>query len=314
MTIIAFLTIAALAQVEPEPEALEPLVAPGAVKTADPAAQTVSAGKPAQKFARDTVLYVNATSLALRSEPRRDAMLIHYMPKDAKVTVIDPGDGPVSDTVAGKSGQWIQVQHESHTGYAFDAFLVAAPPALEQSLEYTMTPGRSVGPITSKTTYDELVATFGAANVGEATIPVGDGKTESGTVIFANSPERRLFVQWAVPKQKPHSAIIEGTQWKTGSGIGIGTPLSDLVKANGVGFSFAGFGWDYAGYIISWKGGRLESDHPLGDGMSIFLAPEKPYLPADFDAVQGDKEYSTDLPQAGKLNLRVKAITIQLKD
>jgi hypothetical protein len=231
-----------------------------------------------------------------------------------KVTVIDSGEGPVTDTVAGKPGQWIQVQHEAHTGYAFDAFLVAAPPALEQSLEYTVMPGRSVGPITSKTTYNDLVATFGAANVGEATIPVGDGKTEAGTVIFANSPERRLFVQWAVPKQKPHSVIIEGTQWKTGAGIGIGTPLLDLIKANGVAFSFAGFGWDYAGYIISWKGGRLESDHPLGDGLSMFLAPGKPYLPADFDAVQGDKEYSTDLPQAGKLNLRVKAITIQLKD
>ena len=314
MTAILFVSLTILAQAEPAEDLLEPLDAPGAPPSAQAAAPAVPAEKLAAKFPRGTVLYVNATSLALRSGPKREAMLIHYMPQHAKVTVLDPGEGPVADRIGDKPGQWIQVQHESHTGYAFDAFLIAAPPALEESLDYTCAPGRHVGPINAKTTYHDLVTIFGAANVGDATIPLGEGKTEAGTVIFADSPDKRLFIQWAVPKQKPHSVIVEGARWKTGAGLGIGSPLSEIVKANEGPITFAGFGWDYAGYVISWKGGRLETDHPLGEGVSLFLAPEPPYLPADFDAVQGDKEYSSDLPQAGKLNLRVKAVTIQLRD
>jgi len=312
MTALLFLSLAIWAQAEPAEDLLEPLDAPGAASTAP--APAIPVDNPTAKFPKGTVLYVNATSLALRSGPKRDAMLIHYMPEHAQVTVLDPGDGPVADNVTGKVGQWIQVQHESHTGYAFDAFLIAAPPALEAKLDFTCAPGRSVGPITAKTTYEDLLSIFGAANVGDATIPLGEGKTEVGTVLFADSPDKRLFIQCSIPKKKPHSVIIEGTRWKTAAGIGIGTPLSEIVKANEGPISFAGFGWDYAGYIIAWKGGRLDADHALGEGISIFLAAAQPYLPADYDAVQGDKEYSSDLPQAGKLNLRVKAVTIQLRD
>ncbi len=312
MTAILFVTLTILAQAQPADDVIEPLEVPQSVQVAAPPVAPVE--KPAAKFARGTVLYVNATSLALRSGPRRDTTLIHYMPQNTKVTVLDPGEGPVADKIGDKPGQWIQVQHESHTGYAFDAFLIAAPPTLETSLDFTCIPGKSVGPISAKTTYADIVAIFGSANVGDATIPLGEGKSEAGTVIFADSPDKRLFIQWATPKQKPHSIIIEGTRWKTAAGIGIGTPLSEIVKANEGPFTFAGFGWDYAGYVISWKNGRLESDHALGEGVSLFLAPAPPYLPADFDSVQGDKEFSSDLPQAGKLNLRVKAITIQLRD
>ncbi len=314
MTAILFVTLTMLAQAGPADDVLEPLDAPGAPTSAQTPAPAVNAGKPAAKFPRGTVLYVNATSLALRSGPKRDAMLIHYMPQQAKVTVIEPGDGPVADTIADKPGQWIRVQHKSHTGYAFDAFLIAAPPSLEEGLDFVCAPGRSVGPINAKSTHADLLAIFGAANVGDATIPLGEGKSEAGTVIFADSPDKRLFIQWAIPKQKPHSVIVEGARWKTSAGIGIGTPLSEIVKANEGPITFAGFGWDYAGYVIGWKTGRLEADHALGDGISLFLAPQPPYLPADFDALQGDKEFSSELPQAGKLNLRVKAMTIQLGD
>jgi len=317
MTAILLMSIAIFAQAEPATDLLEPLDAPvvqpappAPAPPADPAAASASA---ATKYPRGTVLYVNATSLALRAAPRRDALLIHYMPQQAKVTVLDAGEGPVADKIGDKSGSWIQVQHESHSGYAFDAFLIAAPPALEENLDWACVPGHKVGPITSKTTYNDLVATFGAKNIGDATIPLGDGKTETGTVIFADNPDQRLFIQWAIPRERPHAVIVEGRRWKTSAGISIGTPLSEIVAANGGEFTFAGFGWDYAGYVVSWKNGQLAASHALGEDISLFLAPEQPYLPADLDALQGDKEYATSLPQAGKVNLRVKAMTILLR-
>jgi hypothetical protein len=306
MTALVLAAMTILAQVAPPDDLLEPLDAP-AVTVAAPAKATA-------KYPSGTVLYVNATSLGLRAAPKRDSLLIHYMPQQAKVTVIEAGEGPVADRIGDKAGQWIHVEHEGHKGYAFDAYLIGAPPKLEENLDWSCAPGKNVGPITAKTTYNDLVAVFGAANVGEATIPLGEGKTEAGTVIFPDNPDKRLFIQWAIPRQKMHAVIVEGTRWRTRSGIGIGTPLSDIVKANGGPFTFAGFDWDYAGYVISWKGGALEVDHKVGEDISLFLAPQTPYLPADLATLQGDKEYSTELPQAGKVNLRVKAMTIQLRE
>lgn len=265
------------------------------------------------QYPRGTVLYVNATSLALRAGPKRDALLIHYMPQQTQVTVLDAGEGPVPDTIGDKAGKWIHIQHGNHSGYAFDAFLIAAPPALEENLDWVCVPGQKVGPINAKTTYSDLVTIFGAKNIGDATIPLGDGKTEAGTVVFADNPDQRLFIQWAIPRERPHAVIVEGRRWKTSAGLGIGTPLSEIVAANGGEFSFAGFGWDYAGYVVSWKNGQLAATHKLGEDISLFLVPEQPYLPADIEALQGDKEYATSLPEAGRVNLRVKAMTVLLR-
>ena len=148
----------------------------------------------------------------------------------------------------------------------------------------------------------------------DALIPIGEGKTERGTVIFSEDPERRLFVQWKYQKVSPKAVIIEGTRWRTTKGIGIGSRLSEVLRANQAPISFAGFGWDYAGYVMSWRGGALEKDHTLRDDISLFLSPQQPYLPGDFEALQGDREFSSDLPEASKLNLHVSAMTIMLHD
>lgn len=318
MTAFLLVSLAILAQAEPAADLLEPLDAPVVQQPAPPPPAAPPPATPAVPTApvdypRGTVLYVNATSLALRAAPKRDGILIHYMPQQSQVTVLDPGDGPVSDTIGDKAGRWIHIQHGNHAGYAFDAFLIAAPPALEENLDWVCVPGQKVGPITSKTTYSDLVTIFGAKNIGEATIPLGDGKTEAGTVIFADNPDQRLFIQWAIPRERPHAVIVEGSRWKTSAGIGIGTPISEIIAANGGEFSFAGFGWDYAGYVVSWKNGQLAATHRLGEDVSLFLAPDQPYLPADIEALQGDKEFSTTMPEATRVNLRVKAMTVLLR-
>lgn len=261
-----------------------------------------------------TTLYVDATSLALRSGPKVNAALIHYMPTNASVTVLDDVIPPTPDTIGSRKGHWVHVQHDGHSGYAFDAYLVAAPPDLEETIDWTCVPGKRVGPITAETGYQDLVSHFGEANVGPANIPVGGGKYEEGAVVFADDPEKRLFIQWAVPREKPHSVIVEGTRWKTNKGIGVGTRLSQIVEANGAPISFAGFGWEYAGYVMSWRGGALETDHVLGEDVSLFVAAREPYLPDDYKALEGDREFSSDQPEAGRVNLHVKAMTIHLHE
>ena len=55
-----------------------------------------------------------------------------------------------------------------------------------------------------------------------------------------------------------------------------------------------------------------EADHRLRDAISLFLAPEQPYLPADFRALQGDREFSSEQPESEKVNLHGKGMTIML--
>lgn len=308
-----FLALLALtAQAQPiEPVELLPLDTPPPALSPSPGLTTAP---PANTFAPGTEAFVEATSLALRSEPRRDATLIHYMPHGAAVRIVQGDVAPVPDTINGKSGYWVYVQHATHYGWTFDRFLSGVPAAIEQNLDWVAIPGVRVGPIKADTTYEQLVATFGQANVGDAKIPVAEGQFEDGTVIFPDSPERRLFIRWAYPNKSVHSVIVEGTRWKTPAGIGIGTRLSDIVRANGSPVAFAGFEWEYSGYIMSWNKGLLERDHVLNDSIYIYLAANPPYLPADYDALRGDKEFSSEMPEANKLNINVRAMTILMRN
>ena len=44
----------------------------------------------------------------------------------------------------------------------------------------------------------------------------------------------------------------------------LGTRLGRLTQLNGRPFTLSGFGWDYAGTVISWNGGRLGADSAGG--------------------------------------------------
>src|SRR5690606_20147225 len=180
------------------------------------------------KFPPGTVLFVDASSLALRSGPNRSALLKLYIPKDGRVTVLPDVMDPVADTIGGQAGHWLYIQYGEQKGYAFDTYLAPVPPSLDEALDWTCVPGQRVGPINAKSTYDDLVRTFGAANLGEADIPVGNGKVEPGVVIFPEDDSKRLFLQWTAPNRDPKLVIIEGERWKTEKGVGIGTKASKL--------------------------------------------------------------------------------------
>lgn len=264
------------------------------------------------KYPPGMVFYVDASSLALRTGPKRNAVLVHYMPRESRIVVLEDVIDSVPETLGSREGHWIYVRQGEHKGYVFDPFLAQAPPSMLESLDWLCEPGKRVGPITSKTTVEELMSFFGESNVQEALIPTGDGKTERGTVVFPEDPEGRLFIQWKYHNVSPSSVIVEGTRWRTTKGFGIGSRLSEILRANGGPISFAGFGWEYAGYVMSWRGGALEADHVLREQISLFLAPEQPYLPADFEAIQGDREFSSEQPETEMLNLHVNAMTIML--
>lgn len=145
-----------------------------------------------------------------------------------------------------------------------------------------------------------LARIFGAANVERADIPVGEGMTEPGTVIFAKEPERRIDILWHGAYARPNVVIIRnGSTWPvavTGLDKPIvnGATLAEIEAMNGKPFTLTGFGWDLGGYTNGWEGGRL--DKPVGGcNLSIRFDPPKDAPGDALDKVNGDVEFlSTD--------------------
>jgi hypothetical protein len=82
--------------------------------------------------------------------------------------------------------------------------------------------------------------------------------------------------------------------------VSLGTSLRDLERTNGRPFVLTGFGWDYGGGVVDWRGGALAG--LLGDGVRLFLAPPPPRR-ADgaYATVLGDREYASSLPAMRRL-------------
>jgi hypothetical protein len=270
---------------------------------------------PAQaKYPAGTLLFVDASSLAMRTGPKVDSALIKYLPRDSRVTAIPDVLEPIPATIGGKKGQWLYIQHDQHKGYVFDAYLVEAPASINETMEWVCEPGKRVGPITWQTTYEDLIYHFGQVNVTDTRISLGDDQYEKGTEIFTGDPGRQLLIQWAIYKIKPKAILVGGSKWRTRSGFGPGVSLGKLVELNGGSISFAGFEWEHAGFITDWRGGKLAKTDKLRDDLLVYLAPNKPYLPDDYKKLVGDVEFSSDLAEAERVNMKVASMTIYIKE
>jgi hypothetical protein len=181
------------------------------------------------------------------------------------------------------------------------------------TVEWTITPRQS-GPISSQTSEADLRRRYGAA-VDGARIQLGEGETAPGTVLYREDPRRRAEIIWrdTTDRRLPSRVILRGerSRWQVGSGISLGTTLQDLERLNGKPFSLAGFGWDYAGGVIDWNGGALDSSLA---GIHLYLDPGPSQSEsAPYSQVLGDREYLSSLPAMQQLNPRVAQIFIDFE-
>ena len=96
-------------------------------------------------------------------------------------------------------------------------------------------------------------------------------------------------------------SIPAGT-WKSSTGV------EQVEKINGQVFTFSGFGWDYAGGLISWENGALD-----GKGISVQMAEGTGYdsLPQkDYLAILGDVPVSSSDVTARKSGARVWSVSV----
>ena len=140
---------------------------------------------------------------------------------------------------------------------------------------WLVVPGRSVGPITAKTTPAKLRLAFPETAIKDQMISSGgDGEPEPATVINGDDPETALTVFWdrvegLHPAPTAHPASINlcygnGTapkcKWHLANKISFGTSLRELEGLNGGEFQLTGFEWDFSGTVVNWKGGTLDRE------------------------------------------------------
>jgi hypothetical protein len=167
------------------------------------------------------------------------------------------------------------------------------------------------GSISTQTTRSELARVYGARNVVDQDIEVGEGETQPGTVLFPKDASRKIEILWDDPEKKTAPSILtirgKASRWKAVHGISLGSSLKDLERLNSQPFHLSGFGWDYSGTVMSWDNGSLAAELDGGHGRVILRldsnVPEA--VDEDVSQVVGDRDFSSHHPVMQKLNPRV---------
>ena len=159
-------------------------------------------------------------------------------------------------------------------------------------------PFACAGPFAADASEAALIRRFGRGNVTFRTVPAAEGEMVRKTILFPKDRARRVEIVWFDEKKRRRPAevlVYDPGPWRTPEGIGIDTPLAEVEAANGKPFPLYGFGWDYAGTVIDWEGGRLAR---TGCSLLLRFDPRLPYSP-DLDGERRLLSDQGDLRAAG---------------
>lgn len=148
------------------------------------------------------------------------------------------------------------------------------------------------GPFAREATHESVVKAFGKNNVRTENVGIGEGETAPATVIFPRDKARRLEIFWQDTRRKRginEIRVGNGALWRTPQGIAVGLSLAEVELVNDRPFLLAGFGWDYGGTTLDWKGGKLDTQP--GGCLLRLRFDQQTATDADVD---GDREFSSD--------------------
>ncbi len=102
---------------------------------------------------------------------------------------------------------------------------------------HVIVPNGDAGPINFRVTRADLTHRYGAANVVDEEVGLGEGDTDTATVLFPKDRERRIEILWQDRQKEayPSSVTISGqaSRWHAVHGISLGMLYSELARVNG---------------------------------------------------------------------------------
>ena len=156
---------------------------------------------------------------------------------------------------------------------------------------------RMEGLVRPSDTLASLQARLGASVAIAELLPGAEGESSPGWVLYPDLPARRLEVFLDEQGVRPTSIVAAATSsdWVRGDGLRIGLDVSALADLNGRPFGFSGFGWDYGGTVVDWKGGAMAPDGQQPGFVRLCPPESSGQLPYD-EYPSGEGEFSSDLP------------------
>ena len=173
-------------------------------------------------------------------------------------------------------------------------------------------PGKRVGPITQKTTREDLVKMFGESQLSDETISGPEGIGEFPVTKVNLGKERSFIVNWGDNRQKILYISNLGSDWKTPEGISTGTSFEKLREILGE-FNLTGLAWDYGGYVNLENTKLSEYQGKLSIRVDAAEDANNKF-PKQFLEVTGDQILSSTNPNWKNLNVRVSQITVQFDE
>jgi hypothetical protein len=174
-------------------------------------------------------------------------------------------------------------------------------------------PGKSVGAITAKTTYIDLVKLFGKERLTAKKVYGAEGQVEFPGTLISSRGKKLMIVAWKDAKKlQPLNVTIFDSGWKTTEGIGVGMSLPKLRNILGE-FKISGLYWDYGNQVIDLS----PATQVRYSGMSISVDADPQaakQFPADLQAVLGDMTLSADDPHWQRLKMKVTNLTVYFRD
>lgn len=185
----------------------------------------------------------------------------------------------------------------------------SSAPAIAPEDQRIIVPGKRVGPITKSTSQEKLLEIYGGTQVGLSTITTPEGDLPC-TVIFPGEPSE-LRITWDDEARTKIKAVYidkRESTWFTEDGLGVGLPMSDIIKANRAPVAFYGFGWAYGGVVESWKKGSLSR---FSKGFYAVFAPDPQVkeIPSSF---QGERILSSNEAGVDRLGLYLSRLVVYL--
>lgn len=245
--------------------------------------------------AQETYFVTAPNGLILRDSPDKNANKITAIPYKSEVKSLENTKIRLNLLDNGKliEGEWIKVKFnnhsDTHTGYVFSGYLIN-----ESKL---IVPNKKMGIVTNTTTKQDLYKICKEKNIKDTIVFSYEDIDVTGTqIIYPGSPDNRIKIIWS-NDNLPERVWIDDGDLKTISGIGIGSTISEVEKANKKSFLLNGFEIDnyLAGTAINWKNGDL-----MGLGIQFTTTND---LGDDYHKIIGGKELASDDPYIQKAEL-----------
>jgi len=175
------------------------------------------------------------------------------------------------------------------------------------SIDRNIIPNERVGLITSSTTKSALNKLYDKGNIREYVVFSYEGFDIKGTEVIFDNTADNITIEWNDGNLTPKIIRIKNpnSNWKTKEGVGIGSTIKEVEKANGKPFTIYGYEIDayLAGTVKNWNSGNLQ-------GLNLQFKITKEIPVEVYMEMIGDRGILSNNPLLEKAGLQVENITV----